>query len=259
MNGGRMKISKLLVLLIPITIAISAMPSFSADKAMPEQTYWKITGQLEEACSCDAACPCWFNSKPTRMTCGGGQVLFIQNGTYGNTSLDGLAVGSTGQSPEGQTMVESFGNWNFAYVYIDEKANEDQRKALQAIAATVFGPASPNTQIKYAPITRTIEGKEHKIQVGDLWEFHGHINEGGLGGSSKIVNPPAADPIRQEYEQGTTTVLTYKDAGQNWNYSNTNYMYGTFTVDSDQYAKFTAGLAQKMEEMKKKKSEEHKH
>ena len=37
-----------------------------------DKTPWKITGQLEEACSCDAACPCWFNSKPTKMTCGGG-------------------------------------------------------------------------------------------------------------------------------------------------------------------------------------------
>src|SRR5947207_2907288 len=43
---------------------------------------WNITGQLEEACSCDAACPCWFNSKPTKMTCGGGQDLFIQKGNY---------------------------------------------------------------------------------------------------------------------------------------------------------------------------------
>jgi hypothetical protein len=46
------------------------------------KTPWKITGQLEEACSCDAACPCWFNSKPTKMTCGGGQVLFIEKGNY---------------------------------------------------------------------------------------------------------------------------------------------------------------------------------
>jgi hypothetical protein len=252
-----MKVTKLLVLFA--TFVILAVPVLAAAQQMPDKTYWKITGQLEEACSCDAACPCWFNSKPTRMTCGGGQILFIQKGMYGNTSLDGLAVGTAGESPEGQTMMESFGNWKFAYLYIDEKANDDQRKALQAIAAMAFGPASPNTRIRYAPITRTIEGKEHKIQVGDLWTFHGHIIEGGMGGSSKIVNPPGADPIHHEYEQGTTTTMTYKDAGQNWNYSNTNYMFGTFTVDSEQYAKFAAGLAKKMEQMKKQKSEEHKH
>jgi len=78
-----------------------------------DKTPWKITGQLEEACSCDAACPCWFNSKPTKMTCGGGQVLFIQKGNYGKVKLDGLAIAGMGQSPEGQTMMESFGNWEF--------------------------------------------------------------------------------------------------------------------------------------------------
>ncbi len=91
-----------------------------------DKTPWKITGQLEEACSCDAACPCWFSSKPTKMTCGGGQALFIERGNYGKVRLDGLAVATMGQSPEGQTMMESYGNWNFAYYYIDEKANQEQ-------------------------------------------------------------------------------------------------------------------------------------
>src|SRR5438477_3911672 len=88
-----------------------------------ESTRWKITGQLEEACSCNAACPCWFHSKPTRATCGGNQVLFIQNGNYGNVQLDGLAVANCAQSPENQTTVYSFGNSNFSTNYIDEKAS----------------------------------------------------------------------------------------------------------------------------------------
>src|ERR1700675_3428116 len=79
-----------------------------------DKTPWKITGQLEEACSCDAACPCWFDSKPTKMTCGGGQVLFIRKGNYGKAELDGLASANMGQSPEGQAMMSSFGNWNFS-------------------------------------------------------------------------------------------------------------------------------------------------
>jgi len=66
------------------------------------KTPWKITGQLEEACYCDAACPCWFDSKPTKMTCGGGQVLFIEKGNYGRLKLDGLAMANLVQSPEGQ-------------------------------------------------------------------------------------------------------------------------------------------------------------
>src|SRR2546429_2486184 len=113
----------------------------AADKPK-DKTPWTITGQLEEACSCDAACPCWFDSKPTKMTCGGGQVLFIQKGNYGTVKLDGLAVGSMSQSPEGQSMMGSFGNWNFSFYYIDDNATVEQRKGLEAIAAKILDPGA---------------------------------------------------------------------------------------------------------------------
>lgn len=214
---------------------------------------WKITGQLEEACSCSAACPCWFASKPTKMTCGGGQFVFITTGNYGGVKLDGLAVGAMSQSPEGKSMMESFGNWNFNYYYIDEKATPEQRDALKAIAMTVLaGGASPHTEYRYVPIVRKIEGKEHSISLAKYGTFSGHLIEGGLGGSSKIVNPPGADPLHHEYSQGETTKIAYNDAGQDWSFSGSNYMFGTFEIDSAQYEKYAAGLAQKMADMKKK-------
>jgi hypothetical protein len=113
-------------------LAISALAALFAAVALVEadapKTPWKLTGQLEEACSCSAACPCWFGSKPTKMTCGGSQFIFIQEGTYGNVKLDGLAVGAMSQSPKGEGMMESFGSWNFNYYYIDEKATPEQRQ-----------------------------------------------------------------------------------------------------------------------------------
>jgi len=228
-----------------------AVASISA-ATQPAKTPWQLTGQLEEACTCSSACPCWFGSKPTKMSCGGSQFIFITKGTYGDVKLDGLAVGSMAQSPDGKGMMESYGSWNFNYYYVDEKATPEQRKALTAIAETVLaGGASPKSEIRYVPIERKIDGKEHSISIGKYGKFSGHLVEGGLGGSAKITNPPGADPLHHEYLQGESTKFAYNDAGQDWNFGGSNYMYGTFEINSEQYEKFAAGLAQKMAAMKK--------
>jgi hypothetical protein len=232
--------------LAPFILFVSLAGLAFAEDWKPDKTKWKITGQLEEACSCNAACPCWFESKPTKPTCSGNQVLFIEKGTYGKVKLDGLALANYGQSPENKTMMESFGNWNFSTNYIDEKANPEQRKGLEAIAVVVFGQASKKSKTDYAPITRKLDGKNHLITIGNVASFSGMLVEGGLGGSSKITNPPGADPVHHQYSQGRTSKMIYTDSEQNWDWNGSNYMFGTFTVDSDQYAKYTAGLAQKM-------------
>ena len=214
---------------------------------------WKASGQLEEACSCDAACPCWFDSKPTKMNCSGGQVIFIDKGTYGDVPLDGLAIAFMGQSPDGSTMMESIGKWNFVNIYIDERANPAQRKALEAIARETLPPAAPpeTTTIRYLPITRKIEGSEHVVTLGPYGSFSGHLMPGGMGAAApKLVNSPGADPIHREYSQGRTTKQTFTDSGQNWNWANSNYMFATFAVTSDDYDKFNAAMMQEMEKAK---------
>ena len=79
-------------------VVVMAIVSIYASTEV-KKTPWKLTGQLEEACSCSSACPCWFGSKPTKMMCSGSQFIFISKGTYGNVKLDGLSVGAMAQSP----------------------------------------------------------------------------------------------------------------------------------------------------------------
>jgi len=245
-------ISIVSVVLPTVLLSLGAGMRALGDDAAAKKIPWKISGQLEEACSCNAACPCWFNSLPSRMNCGGVQVLFISKGHYGKVKLDGLAISHFGQSPDNQTMMDSFGKWNFSYLYIDEKATPEQRVALEVIGKTVLPfAASGKTKIQYVPISRVAEGKDNKIAVGGYSTIEGHLIEGGLGGHPKIVNPPGADPIHHEYLQGETTKLVYNDAEQNWNWKGSNYMRGEFTVDSEQYEKFNAGLSQKMAGMNK--------
>jgi hypothetical protein len=232
-------------------ILLSAASAVAEEKKTP----WKVSGQLEEACSCDAACPCWFDSKPTKMNCSGGFAIFIDKGSYGNVPLDGLGAAFIGASKAGTTMMESLGDWDFVTMYIDEKANPEQRKALEAIMRSTAPPAAPaaRTSVKYISITRKIEGPEHIVTLGAYGGFSAHLLPGGMGGTSKIVNPPGADPMHKEYQQGRTTKQTYTDSGQKWDWSNSNYMYGTFDTNSEEYEKFSAAMMQMMQQMKDKK------
>ena len=235
-----------------LSLAVLLIASSLGVVADEKKTSWKMTGQLEEACSCNAACPCWFGSKPTRMKCSGGFVLFIDKGSYGNVPLDGLGGAFMGASKKGTTMMESMGDWDFVTMYIDEQANPEQRKALEAILRETSPPAAPpeRTHIKYVKITRKIEGQEHIVTLGDFGGFSAHLLPGGMGGTSKIVNPPGADPIHKEYEQGVTTKQTYTDEDQKWSWENSNYMFGSFATDSAEYAKFSAAMSQQMEKAK---------
>jgi hypothetical protein len=222
------------------------------DQSAPKVN-WKITGDLEEACSCAAACPCWFESKPTKMNCGGVQVLFIEKGHYGETKLDGLAVANFAQSPDGESMMESFGKWNFSYLYIDERATPEQRKALEDVGKQVLPiAASKNNKVRYAAINRTIEGDDHEITVGKFGSFRGRPVEGGMGGKVIIKNPPGADPFHKEYTQGLNSKFTFNDADQDWKHEGTNYMQAKFDVTSEEMAKHANGLSQKMEAKKKR-------
>ncbi len=222
----------------------------AADTDKPK-VFWKAKGDLEEACSCNAPCPCWFMAKPSRMTCNGMQILFIKSGRYGKTSLDGLALAQFVQSPEGKSMFESVGNWNVDILYIDEKANEDQRAALRDMAGHLFPPGGKERIYKYVPTSRKIEGDEHTCTVGNVSVCAGHLVEGGYAGVPKVVNPPLADPTHKEYLQGQTTKFTYTDAKQDWDYQNSNYMRNEFDVTSREYEKYEADLQKKLAAMQK--------
>lgn len=91
---------------------------------------WNISGGWFDVCKCNIPCPCEFAQAPTYGDCDGVLVWHIQKGQYGETSLDGLNVlglGSfTGNIWAGNTKVT-------AALFFDEKANQQQREAMQMI------------------------------------------------------------------------------------------------------------------------------
>src|SRR2546422_11740271 len=92
--------------IVAMLIACGVVLSGAAAEAVNKEKKpsWKVSGELEEACSCRPPCPCWFKSLPSRMTCDGAQIVFINKGHYGKTKLDGLSVAQFVQSPENKSM-----------------------------------------------------------------------------------------------------------------------------------------------------------
>src|SRR6266852_6238918 len=132
------------------------------------QTRWQITGDYFENCNCNVVCPCTISpnqpltSRPTEGACEVAFAFHITSGNYGNVTLDGLNVAMIARSPG--PMAE--GNWSVA-LYVDERANEQQRQALEAIfSGSSGGPLGALAPListvlgaKNVPITYHIEGK----------------------------------------------------------------------------------------------------
>ena len=103
---------------------------------------WHLSGDYFENCNCSVVCPCLVSkappltSRPTEGVCDVGVIFHIENGRYGDVTLDGLNVALAIHTPG--PMGE--GNWAVG-AYIDERADAKQTEALGAIfTGTAGGP-----------------------------------------------------------------------------------------------------------------------
>jgi len=106
---------------------------------------WRLRGQWFDACKCSVPCPCSFAQPPTSGDCEGVLLWHIDEGAYGDTTLDGLNV----------AMLASFvGNvWaehtdSYAAIFMDAAADEEQLGALQ----TIFGGQAGGWPAAFAEI-----------------------------------------------------------------------------------------------------------
>ena len=89
---------------------------------------WSIKGPEYANCNCAWGCPCQFNAMPTDGTCRAVLGMRIDEGHFGDTKLDGLCWAGTFTWPG--AVHEGNGSQQ---MIVDERADEDQRKALVEI------------------------------------------------------------------------------------------------------------------------------
>ena len=143
----------------------------------PASAQWSISGEYFENCSCTVACPCIFSEKapltsePTEGVCDVAFAFHIDSGSFGDLSLDGLNVGLAAHIPG--VMIE--GNWKVA-LYVDERADDAQSQALQAIfsgaAGGTMGAFVPLIGevlgVQAVPINYTVDGKRRSVEIPDI-------------------------------------------------------------------------------------------
>ena len=98
------------------------------------RTRWRIVGEEVAACNCAWGCPCQFNALPTKGRCEAVAGVYVKQGHYGNTTLDGLRF--------------AFGIWFPGAVHegngigrlaVEDRATPDQRNAIVNITTAKDG------------------------------------------------------------------------------------------------------------------------
>jgi hypothetical protein len=96
-------------------------------------TAWHIRGSYFESCNCDPICPCRRidgvpGGRSTHGICTGVLTWRIEEGAVGGTDLAGIAVALALRYDDD----EPGSPWSWI-LYLDERANEEQQAALEAI------------------------------------------------------------------------------------------------------------------------------
>ncbi|KAB2348448.1 DUF1326 domain-containing protein [Actinomadura rudentiformis] len=126
---------------------------------------WHVAGDWFDTCRCNIPCPCTFAQDPTYGDCDGVLAWHIREGRYGDVSLDDLNV----------LMLGSFaGNvWKgthseaYAAVFLDDRADEAQREALQMIFGGQAGGWPGNFVQMFDPEMRGLEFAPVRISIDD--------------------------------------------------------------------------------------------
>jgi hypothetical protein len=151
---------------------------------------WKVSGDFFDVCKCNMPCPCTFAQSPSYGDCDGVLAYHIKNGQYGQTTLSDLNVlGLTyfkGNLWAGETKL-SIG------LFFDEKANPQQREALQMI----FSGKAGGFMSELANLIQDVRGTEFapiRFEVSDDLSSWSAEIPGKITAKAEALSGPMTPP-----------------------------------------------------------------
>lgn len=151
---------------------------------------WRIEGDYFESRNCDLLCPCLLSHAQARPTQGHCDVVLashIEKGSYGSVDLSGLNAVQALTTPAEMSK----GGGTLA-VYLDRRANQVQRAALEAIfTGNAGGPPSlmsgmiaTRLPTRSGEINFSSDGKKFSVSIPGITEV---TIEGVIGAGDQVV------------------------------------------------------------------------
>ncbi|MGA5139869.1 DUF1326 domain-containing protein [Streptomyces azureus] len=156
---------------------------------------WHLAGDWFDVCNCAIPCPCTFAQAPTYGECEGVLAWHIGEGNFGDVRLDGFNV----------LMVSSFvGNiWArehtdaYAAVFFDERADEQQRAALQTIFGGEAGGWPAELGEMFGPEMRGMDFAPIRIEVDeDMSAWRAEIPGKVMATAEALTGPTTPEGAR---------------------------------------------------------------
>lgn len=188
-----------------------ALVVFSLALVVPSRAQvanWQMSATVAESCSCTVSCPCNFGGDPSRMPCEGNRFITIDKGHYQDVDLSGVQ------------LLVTFNMRNWSKIYVSDKVNERQMKAVEAMLPLAFaGFHKGMLSFTTAPIT--MEATETRVRFsGPESSVEMEVVKGFNGQAIKIHNLPSA--VFQDYTQFRSVAHTHTTSAHSWSHKGTN-------------------------------------
>jgi hypothetical protein len=173
---------------------------------------WKLSGDWFDVCKCNMPCPCIFAQAPTFGECDGVLAYNIKKGQYGKTSLDGLNVLALADFKGNIWAGNTKANIG---VFFDERANEEQRNALNMI----FTGKAGGFMAEFARLIGEVRGIEYapiKFEIAEDLSYWSAEIPGKVIAKGEALTGPMTPPGKRVQtlnppgsEVGPGTVATW--------------------------------------------------
>lgn len=198
---------------------------------------WHIEGEYFESCNCELLCPCLLShaqARPTEGHCDVVLGIHIKRGNYGKLDISGLNAVQALMTPGPMSQ----GKGTFA-AYVDSRANDAQRAALEAIFTgaaggppSLFGPMiATMLPTRTAAIDFKSDGKTWRLAIPGITDV---TVEGVAGaGHDSVWLDNVGHPYSRRLAAAKSTSSRYKDhalvfdnSGRNGHFSAINWSNG---------------------------------